>query len=60
MRGRRAYIDTNVFVYVATGHPELCDACLKVPELILGGSGPGLVPVLFDCSACSPSSFTVS
>ena len=30
LRGRRAYIDTNVFVYIATGHPEFYSARIEI------------------------------
>lgn len=34
LKGKRAYIDTNVLVYVATGHPVFHRACLEVLELV--------------------------
>ena len=42
LRGRRAYIDTNVFVYVATGHPEFYSACMEVLEMVAKGEARGL------------------
>lgn len=42
LKGSRAYIDTNVFVYVATGHPDFFDACLRALELVSRGEVQGL------------------
>lgn len=35
LRGRRVYIDTNVFVYVAVRHPDFYTACRDVLEALV-------------------------
>ncbi|MEM0373302.1 MAG: type II toxin-antitoxin system VapC family toxin [Sulfolobaceae archaeon] len=41
LRGKRVYIDTNVFIYVALKNPEFYDACYKVLEMLVSGEFEG-------------------
>jgi len=35
LRGKRVYIDTNVFIYVALKHPDFYASCKRVLELLV-------------------------
>ncbi len=35
LRGKRVYIDTNVFIYVALKHPQYYESCRAVLEMLL-------------------------
>ena len=50
MRGRRVYIDTNVFIYVAVKHPDFFDKCYEVLKCLVRGEyeGYGSEYVLFE------------
>ena len=37
LREKRAYIDTNVFIYVATKHPRFYDSSYKVLKMLVDG-----------------------
>jgi len=50
LRGRRAYIDTNVLVYVALKHPVFYEGCYRVLRMLVDGEfeGYGSQLVLFE------------
>lgn len=50
MKGRRVYIDTNIFIYVALKHPDYYEQCYKVLEMLVSKefSGYGSHLVLFE------------
>ena len=50
MKGKRAYIDTNVLVYVALKHPDFYDDCLNILKMLVDGDyiGYGSLFVLFE------------
>ena len=50
LRGKRAYIDTNIFVYVALKNPDFYNACYKVLDMLVSGEfkGFGSYLVLFE------------
>ena len=35
MRGKRVFLDTNIFVYVALKHPDFHDSCYEILELLV-------------------------
>ena len=37
MKGKRAYIDTNIFVYVAVKHPDFFNKCNEVLKYLIKG-----------------------
>jgi len=50
LKEKRAYIDTNVLIYVALKHPEFYDDCLDVLKMLVNGEyiGYGSLFVLFE------------
>lgn len=50
MRGKRVYIDTNVYIYVALKHPEFYKRCYAILEMLTSGEfeGFGSHLVLFE------------
>ena len=50
MRGKRVYIDTNVYIYVALKHPEFYEGCYAVLEMLTSGEfeGYGSHLILFE------------
>ncbi|RLE68942.1 MAG: VapC-like toxin [Thermoprotei archaeon] len=50
LKGRRVYIDTNIFIYVAVRHPDFYTACREVLEALVEEeyAGYGSQLVLFE------------
>jgi len=50
LRGRRVYIDTNIFIYVALKHPDFYRQCYSVLDMLVSKefSGYGSHLVLFE------------
>jgi len=50
LKGRRAYIDANIFIYVAVKHPEFYEACREVLEALVNEEyvGYGSHLILFE------------
>ncbi|ACP36334.1 hypothetical protein LS215_2357 [Sulfolobus islandicus L.S.2.15] len=50
LKGKRVYIDTNIFIYVALKNPEFYDECYKVLEMLISNEfeGYGSDLVLFE------------
>ncbi|WP_261310023.1 type II toxin-antitoxin system VapC family toxin [Saccharolobus shibatae] len=42
MRGKRAYIDTNIFIYVALKNLDFYNICYKVLDMLISGEFKGL------------------
>lgn len=50
MKGRRVYIDTNIFIYVALKHPDYYEQCYRVLDMLVSKefNGYGSHLVLFE------------
>lgn len=50
LRGKRVYIDTNIFIYVALKHPDFYKQCYDVLDMLVSGEfeGYGSYLVLFE------------